>query len=501
MLQVAANVYLTTTQEEGFTYHLSIQTGAWKGFGTSACVGIIIYGENGNSGAVTLTDPLARRKLFTRASVNNFTLTLPSSLGKLENIRIWHDNTGSNPAWFLQQVVITDQQTDDVSYFFANQWLSLDKRGGSIDLKIKAAQEDELAAFKPLFYARTSRSLGEGHIWISVFAKPPHNPFTRCQRLTCCLCFLFATLLTNAMFYRFDETPTDTFKFGPLVMSWTQIKIGIQSSAIAIPANLLVVLIFRNTKQASTEEIYDPRQKAEKPKPPGYLPHVFVYVAWCLSLIMSVTGAAFTVFYSLMWGADISNKWLTSILVSLVQDILITQPIKVLALAALLSLLIRKPPEEDPIIGASLFKSVKGERVAAKRKQRKDLVHEKETISKKWDMIQTVQEVVSFLIFGFLLMIVSYGDLDNARFQFTKSTGDLFGGFEEVRSVLNCMIHYSFCQNWGAGMVHLHFPVPPGFEFRSRLHMWVPFSVDSCSGPESLSLVLPFSYPLKISLF
>ena len=216
---------------------------------------------------------------------------------------------------------------------------------------------------------------------------------------------------------------------------------------------------------------------------------------------MSVTGAAFTVFYSLMWGADISNKWLTSILVSLVQDILITQPIKVLALAALLSLLIRKPPEEDPIIGASLFKSVKGERVAAKRKQRKDLVHEKDTISKKWDMIQTVQEVVSFLIFGFLLMIVSYGDLDNARFQFTKSTGDLFGGFEEVRSVLNCMIHYSFCQNWGAGMVHLHFPVPPGFEFRSRLHMWVPFSVDSCSGPESLSLVLPFSYPLKISLF
>lgn len=437
MLQVAANVYLTTTQEEGFTYHLSIQTGAWKGFGTSACVGIIIYGENGNSGAVTLTDPLARRKLFTRASVNNFTLTLPSSLGKLENIRIWHDNTGSNPAWFLQQVVITDQQTEDVWYFFANQWLSLDKRGGSIDLKIKAAQEDELAAFKPLFYARTSRSLGEGHIWISVFAKPPHNPFTRCQRLTCCLCFLFSALVTNAMFYQFDETPSDTFKFGPLVMSWTQIKIGIQSSAIAIPANLLVVLIFRNTKQASTEEIYDPRQNDEKPKTPGCLPHVFVYVAWCLSLAMSLTGAAFTVFYSLMWGADISNKWLTSILVSLVQDILINQPIKVLALAALLSLLIRKPPEEETIIGASLFKSEKGERLAAKRKQRKELVHEKDTSGKKWDMIETVTEVVSFLIFGSLLMIVSYGDLDNARFQFTKSTGDLFGGFEEVRSVLN----------------------------------------------------------------
>jgi len=440
-----ANIYLTSPQEEGFTYHLSIQTGTWKGFGTSACVGLIIYGESGHSGTITLSDPFARRKLFTRASINNFTLTLPSSLGKLKNIRIWHDNTGSSPAWFLQQVVITDQQTEDIWYFFANKWLSLDERGGSIDLKIKAAKDDELVAFKPLFYARTSRSLGEGHIWISVFTKPPHNPFTRCQRLTCCLCFLFTALVTNAMFYRFDETPTDTFKFGPLVMSWTQIKIGIQSSVIAIPANVLVVLIFRNTKQATTEEIYDPGQNDEKPKIPGYLPHVFVYVAWCLSLIMSLTGAAFTVFYSLQWGANVSNKWLTSILVSLFQDILITQPIKVIALATLLSLLIRKPPEEDPIIGVSLFKSEKGERVAAKRKQRKELVQEKDASSKKWDMIQTVQEVISFLIFGFLLMVVSYGDFDDARIQFTSSTGDLFGGFQEVRSALNYMI-------WQAGM-------------------------------------------------
>lgn len=102
-----------------------------------------------------------------------------------------------------------------------------------------------------------------------------------------------------------------------------------------------------------------------------------------------------------------------------------------------------------------MFKSEKGERVSAKRKQRKELVQEKDTSSKKWDMIQTVQEVVSFLIFGSLLLIVSYGDLDNARFQFTKSTGDLFGGFEEVRSILNCLIHCSFCQNWGAGILQL----------------------------------------------
>lgn len=432
LFQVVANVYITNSQVEGCSYYLSIQTGAWKGFGTSACVGMIINGENGSSGPITLTDPLARRKLFSRGSVNNFTLTLPSSLGKLTDIHIWHDNTGPNPAWYLQQVVITDQQTDDMWYFFANQWLALDKRSGNIELNIDAAKEDQLAAFKPLFYARTAKSLGEGHIWISVFTRPPHNPFTRCQRLTCCLSFLFTAMVTNAMFYQFDQTPTDTFKFGPLVMSWTQIKIGIQSSVIAIPANLLVILIFRNTKQRSCDDVYEPEENAKKPKIPGFLPYFFVYVAWCLSLLISLTGAAFTVFYSLMWGADISNKWLTSILVSLVQDILITQPIKVLALATFLSLLIKKPPEQDPVIGASLFKSEKGEGVVSKRRRQEELANEKDTSSKELNMLEAVKEAVSFVIFGFLLAVVCYGGLHSARFQFTKSTSDLFSGFDEV---------------------------------------------------------------------
>lgn len=433
-----ANVYITNAQTEGYAYYLSIQTGAWKGFGTSAHVGIIINGENGSSGPITLSDPLARRKYFSRGSVNNFTLTLPTSLGKLTDICIWHDNTGSNPAWFLQQVVITDQETEEMWYFFVNKWLALDNRSGSIEVSVEAAKQQELAKLKHLFYARTARGLGDGHIWISVFTRPPQNPFTRCQRLTCCLAFLFAAMVTNAMFYQFDRTPTDTFKFGPLVMSWTQIKIGIQSSMIAIPANVLVVLIFRNAKQTTSDEVYDPGEGDKKPKTTARLPPFFVYVAWCLSLIISLTGAAFTVFYSLMWGADTSNKWLTSILVSLVQDILITQPIKVFALAGLLSLLIKKPPEQDPIFGASLFQSKKGENVMTKRKGDEELAAEKETSHKKWSMLEAAKEALSFAIFNFLLMAVCYGGLHPTRFQFTKSTRDIFGSFDKVRNCMCC---------------------------------------------------------------
>ena len=424
--QVVANVFLTDSEIDGYSYNISVQTGMWKGFGTSARVGIVINGNQGSSGEISLTDPFARRKNFSRGSVNNFTLTVPSSLGKLTDIRIWHDNTGSSPAWFLQQVVIKDQQTEEMWYFFANRWLSLDDRGGSIELDIQAAEKDELTSFKPLFYARTARSLGEGHIWISVFTRPPHNPFTRCQRLICCLSFLFTAMVTNAMFYQFDRTPTDTFKFGPLVISWTQIKIGIQSSVIAIPANLLVVLIFRNTKQALSNETSYYGNKSKDLKTPGFLPTFFVYIAWFLALLISLTGAAFTVFYSLMWGADTSNQWLTSISVSLVQDILITQPIKVVALATLLSLLIKKPPEQDPVIGPS-FVTKEEERVASKPPQDGELAENKESSSKQWNMLEAIKEIVSFLLFGFLLLVVCYGNQHPSRYQFTKSVSNIFG--------------------------------------------------------------------------
>ena len=407
----------------------------WKGCGTSANVEIIINGDQGSSGAIPLTDPWGRRKYFTRASVNNFTLILPSSLGNLTDIIIWHDNTGSNPPWFLQQVVITETKTEKVSYFFANTWLSLDKRGGSIELEIKAAKEDRLTLFKPLFYARTAEKLGEGHIWFSVFTRPPQNPFTRCQRLSCCLAFLFSAMVISTMFYQFDKTAIDTFKFGPLVMSWTQIKIGIQSSVIAIPANMLVVFIFRKTKQSSRREVYDPGERHRKSNPPGFLPPIFVYVAWCLCVLISLTGAAFVVFYSLDWGPDISNQWLTSCLVSVVQDILITQPLQVVAFSALLSLLIKKPPERESVVGPSFFQSKKVKKLSQKRLQAGELVEEKSKSTKKWNMHEVVKEVLSCLVFTIILMVVCYGDQNPARYQLNNSTSSIFSGFDKVSGI------------------------------------------------------------------
>ena len=95
----------------------------WRGNGTTANVGIAIYGNNGSTGNVPLTDPQLERFFFSRGSINNFTLCLRETIGCLDKIRIWHDNSGRSPSWFLMQVVVTVLATGEKAHFVANRYL------------------------------------------------------------------------------------------------------------------------------------------------------------------------------------------------------------------------------------------------------------------------------------------------------------------------------------------------------------------------------------------
>ena len=140
-LQVVANVLLgDSSGSTRYRYHITIQTGMWRGFGTTSRVGMIVAGKNGSSGVLALNDLAIASRLFSRASVNNFTLSVPKCLGSLSGVYVWHDNSGPRPAWFLQHIEITDEQTDEKWYFFANRWLALDKGAGVTQLYLKVKQ-------------------------------------------------------------------------------------------------------------------------------------------------------------------------------------------------------------------------------------------------------------------------------------------------------------------------------------------------------------------------
>lgn len=81
-----------------------------------------------------------------------------------------------------------------------------------------------MTEFSHLFTEKTTKSLSDGHLWFSVIARPPQSRFTRVQRVSCCLCLLFLSMLTNAMFYEKGDSEQNSFTFGPFALSPEQVK-------------------------------------------------------------------------------------------------------------------------------------------------------------------------------------------------------------------------------------------------------------------------------------
>lgn len=59
---------------------------------------------------------------------------LDRSLGPLNHIHIWHDNSGADgsASWFLKSIVVRDLQTKEISYFICQRWLAVDEDDGKV---------------------------------------------------------------------------------------------------------------------------------------------------------------------------------------------------------------------------------------------------------------------------------------------------------------------------------------------------------------------------------
>lgn len=68
-------------------------------------VTLTLLGADGNSEPHHLADP--KKRLFESGAVDMFLLTTPFSLGDLQSLRLWHNNTGSHPAWYANSEMFT----------------------------------------------------------------------------------------------------------------------------------------------------------------------------------------------------------------------------------------------------------------------------------------------------------------------------------------------------------------------------------------------------------
>ncbi|MGH0119641.1 UNVERIFIED_CONTAM: hypothetical protein FKN15_058092 [Acipenser sinensis] len=188
-----------------YRYLLTVYTGHRRGAGTSAKVVVTLIGSEGESDPHHLTDP--EKPVFERGGVDMFLLTTPFSLGELQSV-----NSGDCPACNI-------------------------------------------------FHSKTTSGFRDQHIWISVLDPPHRSPFTRVQRVSCCMSLLLCTMAVNIMFWNLPVDPNSpvVFQFtSALVFTSQEIMIGVESALLMFPINILIITIFRSIKPK------DPNSKESK---------------------------------------------------------------------------------------------------------------------------------------------------------------------------------------------------------------------------------------------
>ncbi|TKS84776.1 Lipoxygenase -like proteiny domain-containing protein 1 [Collichthys lucidus] len=117
---------------ETHTYQVSVMTGDVYGAGTDANVFLTIYGDQGDTGERKLSKSETNSNKFERGSEDKFTLEAVD-LGIVFKIKIRHDNSMISPDWYLDQVEVYDEDTEEVFLFLCERWLSTKKEDQRIE--------------------------------------------------------------------------------------------------------------------------------------------------------------------------------------------------------------------------------------------------------------------------------------------------------------------------------------------------------------------------------
>ena len=443
--------FLGVPSASSYSYEIQISTGIWRNSGTTAKVLIMLEGELGSSQPYCLKDESCI--LFARGSINSFVLSTPINIGPVRSVRVWHDNAGTSPSWFLNYIEVCDITTQEHCNFQCFMWLAVDKGDGLVDRSLSCSSTAKKGMDFTLFVQnRVAKEFSNKHLWFSVATRSPRHRFTRVQRLTCCLSLMLTAMLANAMFYEFDsmgDSNQGSLRLGRFVINLQEFIIGLESQLIIIPVELLIVALFTNTRSATEKKRLQKNTDTSwipvKKKRQFSFPPWFIFVPWLLCILLSVCSAAFVVMYSLQWGADTSEEWLISVVMSLLMDIFVSEPLKIIVIVFILSCTCKAghPDQSTKYLADTVtdIEDIKlseigkeGEDVdTPKPPSKRQLRHARATRVRERYMYTALKNIVMYVFYFWTLMIVCYRERSEHGYLMTSSMQKTFGNFSEVR--------------------------------------------------------------------
>jgi hypothetical protein len=97
--------------------------------GTDSDIYITLFGTRGNSGERLLDNAIDN---FERGHTDVFTLEM-RDIGEIQKVRIKNQYRGKDPGWFLVDITVHQEETDEEWTFPCSRWLAYDEDDGRVD--------------------------------------------------------------------------------------------------------------------------------------------------------------------------------------------------------------------------------------------------------------------------------------------------------------------------------------------------------------------------------
>ncbi|XP_065681240.1 polycystin-1-like protein 2 isoform X2 [Hydra vulgaris] len=328
---------LDNLPEDNYLYKIVVITGSQRNAGTKSNIFLTITGDVTDSGVRCLK--VLEKDCFQRSSCSVLIMATQSTLGDLDFIRIWHDN--SEGGWYIKNIVITDLQTEKKFLFIGQRWIATNSNQ-SLDCVIPVASIEESTNFHFVFKTKFYKKFLDEHLWFSIFASPSRSNFTRCQRLSVAVSLIMTTMVISTMFYK------------PLLLAYPDTEkktvfLLLVSSLAKLPVELLLIKMFRsrlnslkNVKSNSNRFIkiskigkmkknnkiypmhnvsngnFNEQKKMVKKK--TYLFNWYLYIGWFISVGITFVCGFIVLLYGFEFGNAKSLTWLSTVAIDLIQS-------------------------------------------------------------------------------------------------------------------------------------------------------------------------------------
>lgn len=202
----------------------------------------------------------------------------------------------------------------------------------------------------------TEMNITDHHLWVSLLLRPNISRFTRVQRLTTLMVLLLLVMISNAMFFKSttEDSSSMQLEMGFIRLSSSTFYISVIGVIITTPPILFVIMAFRKSKIRKRKHhntmTKNEREIATSKKNDIYknnyilqelnedlfynnndltLPFWCVHLSWVVLILAATTCSFFLLLYSMEWGKEKSQEWLTSFLLSFLESFLFIDPLKV----------------------------------------------------------------------------------------------------------------------------------------------------------------------------